>query len=66
MAATGSMNRQFSSHSSVTRECSEEIRGVVQLETRQDFEVASVVVRGASSYFSALVEVQYNVYVWMS
>ena len=57
MAAAGSMNRQFSSHSSVTRECSEEIRGVVQLETRQDFEVASVVVR-ASSYFPALVEVQ--------
>ena len=59
MAAAGSMNRQFSSHSSVTRECSEEIRArdVVQLETRQYFEVASVVVR-ASSYFSALVEAQ--------
>ena len=57
MAAVGSVNSQFLSHSSVTRECSEEIRGVVQLETRQDFEIASVVVR-ASPYFSALVYVR--------
>ena len=35
----------------------------MQLETRQDFEIASVVVR-ASSYFSALVEV--NICAWMS
>ena len=63
MVAVGSVNRQFSSHSSVTRECSEEIRGIVQLETRQYFEIASVVVR-ASSYFCAFVDV--NVCAWMS